>query len=70
MPSTQFKGARVPPGLENEARAAAPELAEYGYSALVRAGLALLAGYTMPEAITWAKRPGRQVHGQAGNGAR
>jgi hypothetical protein len=57
---TRYKAVRVPAGLENEARAAAPELAGLEWSTLVRAGLASLAGHAIPDAIARARlQPGR-----------
>jgi hypothetical protein len=70
---TQFRAARIPEGLELAARAASPELAGLEWSTLVRAGLARLAGHTIPDAITLARlqpgrRPGRHQPGATRGG--
>jgi hypothetical protein len=51
MARTRYAPARVPEELEAAARQRAPELAELSFSALVRVGLAVLAGYQLPDAI-------------------
>jgi hypothetical protein len=52
MARTRPVAARVPEDLEAAARNRAPELAALPLSALVRVGLAVLAGYQLEDAIT------------------
>jgi hypothetical protein len=51
MAKTRPVAARVPEDLEAEARARAPELAYLPLSALLRVGLAVLAGRDLDDAI-------------------
>jgi hypothetical protein len=55
MPTKQ-QSVRVPDGLESAARYAHPELTRVPTAALLRIGLAVLAGFSIPEAIRLLSR--------------
>jgi hypothetical protein len=55
MARTRRLVARVPEDLEAAARAQSPELAELPVSSLVRAGLAVLAGHSLADALAIAR---------------
>jgi hypothetical protein len=52
---TPTRTARIPDGLEAAARAGSPELAGLGFSELLRAALAVLAGHPKEEAAKLAR---------------
>lgn len=55
---TRYAAARVPDELTAAVRQARPELADASASVLIRAGLAVLAGYGPEEAISKARGAG------------
>jgi len=56
---TEARKVRIPRELEDAARAAHPELADETASVLVRAGLALLAGFAIHEVVGQLRGQGR-----------
>lgn len=61
MEYTRTRAARIPEGLEAAARAGTPEFAGFGISELVRAALAVLAGYSKADAASIARGRRGQV---------
>ena len=55
MAASRVIRARIPDALEDQARSYHPELAGFDISRLVRVGLAMAAGRTLPEAIELSK---------------
>jgi hypothetical protein len=56
MANTPLYRVRAEPELEEAARAACPELADVNAATLLRAGLLVLAGHDIREAVPLAKR--------------